>query len=98
MFLDRPNVPVVENLAAQNMPADTPAVLIPFLPQPVVAKELGVEVVRLKRRMVDVTLGALEHEEAMVIHELLAAVKMHECGDVRTIGVVDELEDVRMSY
>lgn len=97
MFPDRPNVPVIEDLAAQDMPADTPAVLVPLLPQPVVAKELGVEVVRLKRRVVDVTLGALEHEEAVVVHEFLATVKMHECGDVRTIGVVDELEDVRQS-
>lgn len=54
------------------MPANTPAILITLLAKPVVPENLSVEVVSLERRVVDVKLGALEEEEAVMIHKLLA--------------------------
>lgn len=36
-------------------------------------------------------LRALEHEEAMVVYQLLSPIQMHECGDVFAVFVVDEL-------
>ena len=40
----------------------------------------------------------IEHEEPVVIHELLAAIEVHECRYVLAVCVVDELEDVRLLY
>ena len=34
---------------------------------------------------------ALEHEEAVVIYQLLSPVQMHEYGDVFAVFIVDEL-------
>lgn len=52
------NVPVVEDLAPQHVPADAPAVGIAFLLQPVVSKSLGVHVVDFETRVVDKRLVA----------------------------------------
>ena len=43
------HVPVIENLTAQYVSADAPAILIPLLCEPVVTKDLGVKVEHLKR-------------------------------------------------
>lgn len=73
------------------MPAHAPAVLVAPVPQPVVAEDLGVEVVGLEGGVVDVELGALEEEEGVVVHEVLAAVEAEEGCYVFAGGVVDEL-------
>lgn len=78
------------------MPADAPAVLVPLVPQPVVAEDLCVEVVGLEGGVVDVELGALEEEEGVVVDEVLAAVEAEEGRDVFARGVVDELGGVLM--
>lgn len=83
--------PVVEDLAAHDVPAHAPAVLVALVAQPVVPQHLGVEVVRLEGRVVDVELGALEEEEGVVVDALRAAVDAEEGGDVAALGVVDEL-------
>lgn len=83
--------PVVEDLAPHDVPAHAPAVLVAPVPQPVVAEDLGVEVVGLEGGVVDVELGALEEEEGVVVHEVLAAVEAEEGCYVFAGGVVDEL-------
>jgi predicted transcriptional regulator len=70
---------------------DAPAVLIAFVAQPVVAEDLGVEVVRLEGRVVHVRLGPLEEEEAVVVDALGAAVEAEKDGLVDAGVIVDEL-------
>lgn len=83
--------PVVEDLAAHDVAADAPAVLVALVAQPVVAEDLGVKVVRLEGRVVHVALGALEEEEAVVVDLLVAAVQPEEDGYVFVFVVVVEL-------
>lgn len=83
--------PVVEDLAPHDVAADAPAILVALVAQPVVAEDLGVEVVGLEGGVVHVVLGALEEEEGVVVDALLAAVDAEEGGDVAALGVVDEL-------
>ena len=83
--------PVVKDLATHDMPAHAPAVLVSLVPEPVVAEDLGVEIVCLEGRVMDVVLGALEEEEDVVVDELLAAVEAVEDGDILAVGGVDEL-------
>jgi hypothetical protein len=71
--------------------ADAPAVGVPLVPQPIVAEDLGVEVVGLEGRVMDVEFRALEEEEAVVVHALLAAVQPVEYRDVLVVGVVGKL-------
>ena len=85
------NAPVIKDLAAHDVAADAPAVLVALLAQPVVAEHLGVKVVRLKRRVVDVHLGALKEEEAVVVDQLVAAVQPEEDRLVDALLVVYEL-------
>lgn len=68
--------PVVKNLTAHDMAADTPAIFVALLAQPVVTKRLCVEVMRFVRRMMHMILGAFEEEEAMVINKFCTPVKM----------------------
>lgn len=57
------------------------------------AKDLGVEVVRLKRRVVNMwRLGPLKEEEAVVIHQLITSVKPEEDSDVDVLVIVDKLK------
>lgn len=51
-------------------------------------EHLCVEIKHLERRMVHVHFGPLEEKEAVVVDEFLAAVQVHECGDVAALGVV----------
>ena len=61
--------PVVEDLAPHDVPADAPAVLVALVAEPVVAEDLGVEVVGLEGGVVDVELWAFEEEEGVVVDE-----------------------------
>lgn len=83
--------PVVKDLAAHDVAPHAPAVLIALVAQPVVAQDLGVEVVGLEGRVVDVALGALEEEEAVVVDLLVAAVQPEEDGYILVLVVVVEL-------
>lgn len=83
--------PVVEDLAAHDVSPNAPAVLVALLAEPVVAEQLGVEVVRLVRRMVHVRLRPLEEEEAVVVHELLAPVEVEEGCDILAARIVYQL-------
>lgn len=83
--------PIVKYLAAHNVAADAPAVLVALVAQPVVAQDLGVKVVRLERGVVHVALGALEEEEAVVVDFFVAAVQPEEDGYVFVGVVVVEL-------
>lgn len=55
------------------------------------AKDLGIEVVCLVRGVMDVVLGSLVEEEAVVIDLLLAPVQPPENAYVDAVLVVDEL-------
>jgi hypothetical protein len=83
--------PVVKDLAAHDVAPDAPAVLVTLVAQPVVAQDLGVKVVRLKRGVVHVALGALEEEEAVVVYFFVAPVQAEEDGYVLVVVVVVEL-------
>lgn len=76
------------------MSSDTPAILIAFLPKPVVAKELRVEVVRFIRRVVNVELGSLVEEETMVIDLLTAAIQAEKRCYVDIVLVVNDLNGI----
>ena len=73
------------------MAANAPAVAVALFAQPVVAEDLGVEVVGLEGGVVRVELGALVEEEAVVVDLLLAPVQPPEDGDVVSVLVVYEL-------
>ena len=83
--------PVVKDLTAHNMPSHTPAVCVALVAKPVMTKNLRVKVVCLKRRVMNMHLGALEKEEAVVINEIVASVQSEEDGNVDTLVVVHEL-------
>jgi hypothetical protein len=86
--------PVVEDLTAEHVAPDPPTVFVPLLPEPVVAENLGVEVVRLVRGMVHMEFRALEEEEAVVVYLLLATVETEEYSDVYAICVVNNLQSI----
>lgn len=70
------------------MPPHPPAICIPLVAQPVMPQHLSVKVVRLKRRVVDVHLGPLKEEEAVMVDTLLATVQPEEDGDIDALIVV----------
>lgn len=73
------------------MSAYAPAILITLLSKPAVTQKLGIKVVSLKGRMVNVALGPFEKEEAMVVHKLLAAGQVKECRHVSAVVVIHQL-------
>ena len=73
--------PVIEDLASQDMPPNTPHTLIALIRQPLVAQMLGVEVVHFEGGVVNVRGRVRGHEEAVVVDEFLAQVEMQECCD-----------------
>lgn len=73
------------------MSPDAPTILIPLLDQPIVPEHLRVEIKHLEGRMMHVHFGPLEEKEAVVVDELLAAVQVHECGDVAALAVVQQV-------
>jgi hypothetical protein len=75
----------------------TPAVLVSLVPQPVVAEDLGVKVVCLERRVVDVRgPGSLKEEEAVMVHELVSPVESKEDGHVDALLVVNQFAGVEV--
>jgi hypothetical protein len=67
--------PVIENLTPQDVSADAPAVGPALVAEPVVAQGLGVEVVDLVARVVDVdgwTFGTGGDEEALYAYSLVS--------------------------
>lgn len=84
-------IPVIKDLAAHDVPSDAPAVLITLVPQPIVPQDLGVKIVRLKGRVVDVELWALEKKEGVMVDLLVSAVETEEDGYIFAFVVVDEL-------
>ena len=83
--------PVIKDLAAHDVPPDAPAVGVALLAQPVVAEHLGVKVVGFEGGVVDVRLGTLEEEEAVVVDEFGAAVETEEDGYIDVVVVMHEL-------
>lgn len=83
--------PIIKDLGPHDVTPYAPAVLIPLVPQPIVTEDLGVEVVRLKGRVVDVTFRALEEEESVVVDPLIASVEAEEDCCVFTCVVMNEL-------
>lgn len=73
------------------MTSDPPTVLMPLLAQPVVAQDLGIEVVRLERRVMDLVGRTLGEEEHVVIDFLFPSVQAVEDGAVDVLGVVHDL-------
>ena len=74
------------------MSAYAPTVPVSLLAQPVVAEDLGVEVVRFEGRVMGVELGALVEEEGVMVDPLLAAVQPPEHGMVGTAVIELDLK------
>ena len=91
--------PIIEDLTSHNMPPNTPAILPPLVPQPVMTQHLRVKVMRLETRMMNVTFGAFEEEKAVVVHELFSTIKSAEAIELAASGIVDQLrwEEVEAS-
>jgi hypothetical protein len=87
-------IPVIKYLTAHDMTPNSPAIFIPLLAEPIVTQHLRVKVVCLVGRVVHMRLRAFKEEEAVVINQLGATVKMEKGGDVPSTFVVDELFDV----
>lgn len=66
--------PVVKNLAAENVSPNAPAVLVALLSKPVVAEDLGVEVVRFERGVVNPVRSSLGKKEDVVVYFLIAPI------------------------
>lgn len=64
------------------MPADPPHGLVILAGQPLVAEQLGVEVVDLKGRVMHMARRSRTHEERVMIDKLFAAVNVAEKGDL----------------
>lgn len=56
------------------MASDAPTILVPFVPQPIVAQDLCVEIVCLERRMMDLGGRPLNEEEDVVVDFLAPSV------------------------
>src|SRR6267378_2056694 len=80
-------LPVVVDLAAEDMPPDAPDVLVlAGLPQVLVAEHDVVDALHLKREVIQSRLRPLEAQEHVVIDEGLAAVAAVERGDDVVLG------------
>lgn len=82
--------PIIKDLTTHDMPPDPPTVLPTFMPQPIMPQNLRVEIVRLEARVVDMTFGALEEEEAVVVDELGPAGEAAETVERAARWVVDQ--------
>lgn len=83
--------PVIEDLAAHYVSTHTPAVLVALMTKPIVTEHLRIEIVGLEGRVVDVHLGTLKEEEAMVVDKVSSAVESEKDGLVDTFVVMDKL-------
>lgn len=89
--------PVVEDLGAEDVPADAPDGLVFLLGEPLVAQRLGVEVVHFKGAVVHVLVdvgGQGRQEHGVVVDEALAAVDVGEERDFLAGGLVGFRVDV----
>ena len=73
--------PVVEDLAAEQMPADAPGVAVPLRHQDLLAHLDRVEVDDLEGDMVDLRFEASRDEQRVMVARLVAAVEAHERPD-----------------
>jgi len=73
------------------MPANPPAVLIPLMTQPIVAKNLSIKVMSFKRTMVDMSLWSLKEEKTVMINGNVPPVQTSESRDIVSIAIVYNL-------
>ena len=83
--------PVIEDLATHYVSTNTPAVLVALMTKPIVTEHLSVEIVGFEGRVVDVHLGSLKEEEAVMVNKVVSAVESEKDGLVDTLIVVDKL-------
>lgn len=74
--------PIIENLTAHHMSANSPAIFVFLFDQPIMSQHLDIEIEDLETRVVDVELGAFEEEKRVVIHPFRTPIEMHECCDI----------------
>lgn len=84
-------VPVVEDLAAEDVSSNTPTVLVALLPQPIMAEDLSVEVVRFERGVVHFVRPPLSEEEHVMVDFFVTPIQPEEDRSVDTLVIVDEL-------
>ena len=85
------HIPVIKNLTPHNMSTHSPAVLVPLMTKPVVPQKLGIKVMRLKRRMMNVAFRSLKEEKGMVVHKILASIYSREGNDIFTVFIMNDL-------
>lgn len=56
------------------MSTHSPAVLVSLMAKPVVPQKLGIKVMRLKRRMMNVAFRSLKEEKGVVVDKILASI------------------------
>ena len=88
--------PVVEDLAAQDVASHAPDALVTLVCQPLVSKLLRIEIMDLKRAVMDVRGIVGAEEDGVVIDQLLAAVDVGEYSDVGPGAAVvrGDVEDI----
>jgi hypothetical protein len=69
------DLPVIKYLTSHYVSPYSPAVLPSFMSQIVMAQDLGVKIVSLEGRMMNMEFWALKKEEAMVVDELFTAIE-----------------------
>src|SRR5215813_3110793 len=82
--------PVIEQLAADQMTADAPHVLVGFLPEMLVTDHDVVDVRRLVGEMVEAALVAADAEECVMVDVVVAAIETIErAHDIASLAFVD---------
>lgn len=84
-------IPVVEDLAAEDVSSNTPTVLVALLPQPIMAEDLSVEVVRFERGVVHFVRPPLSEEEHVMVDFFVTPIQPEEDRSVDTLVIVDEV-------
>lgn len=98
MLQDEPTriKPIIEDLTPHDVSTYTPAVLVALVPQPVVTEDLGVKVVCLKGRVMNMALWTLEEEEGVVVDLLATAVEAEEDCFIFAASIVNELAGIKV--
>ena len=87
--------PVVEDLTPHDMSSHTPAYLILFMAQPVMAEYLSVKVVCFEGSVVYVASGPFEEEESVVVDKgIRASINAVKGCDIVARGSMKELNDI----
>jgi hypothetical protein len=73
------------------MSAHSPAVLVSLMAKPVVPQKLGIKVMRLKRRMMNVAFRSLKEEKGVVVDKILASIYPREGYNIFTLFIVNNL-------